>query len=295
MMLTDTNNQRYDFTNAAKSAGGIGVPKNQADTPPTSGFFVSETWQAFYGRAVRGASGHAGSCIRYANLHGFALHDWRRGKRSLKPLYRTIAMANYTQGASAPTEYLFETHSIRTIDRNGEIWFVAPDICAALDITNVSQAVQRLDDDERSMLNIGRQPEINIINESGLYSLILRSRKPEAKRFKKWVTSEVLPTIRKTGRFSQTDTRDTNLPHKPKRELDRELVVKRMMTAAKTVNEEYVLVNRTDLESTLRYVAHLQNELRDLLFDASVLHCADRLVTDMRSTVSIQVPTKRRF
>ena len=80
---------------------------------------------------------------------------------------------------------------------------MAKDICDVLDIGNASEALRGLDNDERSTIRITEGgPERNIINESGLYSLILRSRKPEAKRFKKWITSEVIPTIRKTGSYS---------------------------------------------------------------------------------------------
>lgn len=99
------------------------------------------------------------------------------------------------------TLFKFGELAVRIAEHNGDPWFVATDVCSALEIQNVSQALQRLDDDERSMLNIGRQGETNIVNESGLYSLILGSRKEEAKRFKKWVTSEVLPSIRKTGSY----------------------------------------------------------------------------------------------
>ncbi|WP_051305075.1 BRO family protein [Chitinilyticum litopenaei] len=88
-----------------------------------------------------------------------------------------------------------------TTDEHGELWFVAADVCAAIEIQNVTQAVARLDEDERSMFNIGRQGDAIHVNESGLYSLILGSRKAEAKKFKRWVTSEVLPTIRKTGKY----------------------------------------------------------------------------------------------
>lgn len=94
-----------------------------------------------------------------------------------------------------------EFGEVRTVKHEGNWWFVAKDICDVLGIKNISQAVQQLDEDERSMFNIGRQGETNIINESGLYSLILRSRKPEAKKFKRWVTSEVLPTLRRTGTY----------------------------------------------------------------------------------------------
>ena len=88
---------------------------------------------------------------------------------------------------------------VRTVEIDGEPWFVARDVCEALDITNTTQAVVSLDFDERSLFNIGRQGVTNIISEPGLYSLILRSRKPEAKQFKRWITHEVLPTIRKTN------------------------------------------------------------------------------------------------
>lgn len=86
-------------------------------------------------------------------------------------------------------------------DESGEPWFVAKDVCDALGLSNVSVALQRLDDDERSKFNLGRQGETNIITEAGLYSLIMASKKPEAKAFKRWVTHEVLPAIRKDGGY----------------------------------------------------------------------------------------------
>ncbi|MBQ6908547.1 MAG: hypothetical protein IJQ29_00395 [Synergistaceae bacterium] len=95
----------------------------------------------------------------------------------------------------------FEEQAVRVVMQGGEPWWVARDICNVLDIQNTTQAVEKLDDDERAMFNIGRQGEANIISESGLYSLIIRSDKPEAKKFKRWVTHEVIPSIRKTGRY----------------------------------------------------------------------------------------------
>lgn len=95
----------------------------------------------------------------------------------------------------------FNPNPLRVIMRDGDPWFVAADVCAALAVQNATQAVARLDDDERAMFNIAPQGSTNVINESGLYSLIMGSRKPEAKKFKKWVTSEVLPAIRRTGRY----------------------------------------------------------------------------------------------
>ena len=88
-------------------------------------------------------------------------------------------------------------------DENGEPWFVAADVCRVLALTNPSEAVKCLDDDEQSKYCLGSGGSDRvIINESGMYSLIFRSRKPEAKKFRKWVTEEVLPSIRKTGSYS---------------------------------------------------------------------------------------------
>lgn len=92
-------------------------------------------------------------------------------------------------------------YELRVTDQNGDPWFVAKDVCDTLEIQNVTQAVAELDEDERAMFNIGRQGEANIISEAGLYSLILRSRKPEAKLFKRWITHDVLPSIRKHGAY----------------------------------------------------------------------------------------------
>ncbi|WP_257878192.1 BRO-N domain-containing protein [Ralstonia pickettii] len=91
--------------------------------------------------------------------------------------------------------------------RDDEPWFVATDICDALNIQNASQVIARLDQDERSMFNIGRQGAAHIVSESGMYTLVLRCRdavKPGTvpHRFRKWVTSIVLPAIRKTGQFT---------------------------------------------------------------------------------------------
>jgi prophage antirepressor-like protein len=92
------------------------------------------------------------------------------------------------------------------IVRDGEPWFVLADVCKVLDKSNPSMEVTRLDEDEKSGVIIsdphGRAQETNIISESGLYSLVLTSRKPEAKVFKRWVTGTVLPTLRKTGTYT---------------------------------------------------------------------------------------------
>lgn len=96
----------------------------------------------------------------------------------------------------------YNGNEIRTIDDNGQIWWVLSDVCKALNISNPSKAANRLDEDERSNFKLGRQGNCIIINESGLYSVILRSDKPEAKSFRRWVTHDVLPEIRRTGCYS---------------------------------------------------------------------------------------------
>ena len=99
----------------------------------------------------------------------------------------------------------FDGVSVRTILRDGQPWFVAADVCAALGYSNPSKAISdHVDADERSNEQLDRfrmGSKALVINESGLYSLVLSSRKPEAKRFKKWVTSEVLPQIHRTGQY----------------------------------------------------------------------------------------------
>ena len=95
----------------------------------------------------------------------------------------------------------FQGYELRTVLINNEPWFVAKDVCEILEITNPTMALQRLDSDERAKFNLGRQGETNIVNEPGLYTLILGSRKPEAKQFKRWVTHEVIPSIRKHGAY----------------------------------------------------------------------------------------------
>jgi len=98
---------------------------------------------------------------------------------------------------------------VRTVVVGGEPWFVAADVCAVLGIANVGNALARLDDDEKDSIRLADgtpgNPNKAIVSEPGLYSLILRSDKPEAKVFKRWVTHEVLPQLRRTGHYGQPD------------------------------------------------------------------------------------------
>jgi anti-repressor protein len=103
--------------------------------------------------------------------------------------------------------------AVRVIEREGLPWFVAKDVCEALELDNVGQSLSSLDDDEKNTIiindGIPGNPNRAIISEPGLYSLILRSRKPEAKAFKRWITHEVIPAIRRTGGYMAAGQNDT--------------------------------------------------------------------------------------
>ena len=122
-----------------------------------------------------------------------------------------------------------EFGQVRTTTINGEPWFVAADVCKALDILNPTDAIRKLDDDEKARLNLGlRGSDANVVNESGLYSLVLGSRKPEAKAFKRWITHEVIPSIRKRGGYILNQDKLSN----------EELMARAVLLAQKTIDEK---------------------------------------------------------
>ena len=99
----------------------------------------------------------------------------------------------------------YDDQLVRTVVIDGMPWFVAKDVCEALELSDVSMSVAKLDDDEKLVQKLfvsGQNRDMIIVNESGLYTLIMRSNKPEARSFRKWVTSEVLPSIRATGQYT---------------------------------------------------------------------------------------------
>lgn len=110
-----------------------------------------------------------------------------------------------------------EFGSVRTVVRNGEPWFVAADVCKALEVGNSRQALTRLDDDEKFTTVVSNdsaatgKSSMSFVNEPGLYSLVLGSRKPQAKAFKRWITHEVIPSIRKHGMYATDETIDAML------------------------------------------------------------------------------------
>lgn len=104
--------------------------------------------------------------------------------------------------------FIFDTLPVRAVLRDGEPWFVAADLAAVLDYSETAAMTRHLDDDEKGLSTVqtlGGPQEMTIISESGLYAAILKSRKPEARQFRRWVTGEVLPSIRKTGSYQMAD------------------------------------------------------------------------------------------
>lgn len=107
-------------------------------------------------------------------------------------------------GRTLTTQYDFDGSPVRTVTTGGDTVFIGGDLCAVLGHTNSRAAISRLDDDEKGVRTIytpGGEQEVNVVTESGMYALIFSSRKPRAKAFRKWVTGQVLPAIRRTGSY----------------------------------------------------------------------------------------------
>lgn len=114
--------------------------------------------------------------------------------------------------------FSFGDKLVRSVEHNGSPWFIAVDVCKCLELNQVTNALLSLDDDEAALSTVKvrssngtlQKREMNIVNESGLYSLIFKSRKESARQFQKWVTSEVLPSIRKTGTYGRALPKSTD-------------------------------------------------------------------------------------
>lgn len=141
--------------------------------------------------------------------------------------------------------FKYENNDVRTVEINGEPWFVLKDVCGVLGLSNHKVTAQRLDRDEVSQTyltdSIGRKQETTVINESGLYSVILRSDKPEAKPFRKWVTSEVLPSIRKNGGYIAGQEQLS----------PEELMAKALLVANKTLAEREARISELTVQNTI--------------------------------------------
>lgn len=138
-----------------------------------------------------------------------------------------------------------EFGQVRALEINGEPYFVGKDVAEVLGYSDTSDAIKKHVDEEDKMGrqiadSLGRLQNTKIINESGLYSLILSSKLPNAKKFKRWVTSEVLPQIRKTGGYFGTDNTMT----------DEEIMAKALMVAQNTINKKNELLQAKEKELT---------------------------------------------
>lgn len=144
-------------------------------------------------------------------MKGFAKSKVKR--KSSRPVQQTLPGVEIiseppkiqTQAGQGLLSLNFETHEVRVEIIDGDVWWVASDVCGILGIEHTGRALSRLDDDERGLTTAhtpGGDQQVSIVNEAGLWNLILASRKPEAKRFRRWLTHEVLPKIRRTGSYS---------------------------------------------------------------------------------------------
>lgn len=160
-----------------------------------------------------------------------------------------IKILNEMNAKNTPVAFKFSATSqeVRSLLIENEAWVVAKDICDILELSDVNKTLEKLDDDEKLTRKIfvsGQNRKMWLVNESGLYALIMRSNKPEAKTFRKWVTSEVLPTIRKKGIYAMNNNRykddfldARNIPYQ-KIEINNTTV--RMITIE---NEDYYSIN----------------------------------------------------
>lgn len=145
--------------------------------------------------------------------------------------------------------FKYQGQQVRTIVKNDEPWFLAKDVCEILDIKNHRDAINRLDQDEKGVVltdTPGGRQELATVNEYGLYSLVLGSRKPEAKSFKRWITHEVIPSIRKTGQY---------IVDQPKNE-------------AKQKRDEVMLINARTRQG--KAMAQIAKQFKDILAPESV-------------------------
>ena len=139
----------------------------------------------------------------------------------------------------------YNSREVRAIQKDGEPWFVLKDVCQVLSIGNHKMTAQRLDQDEVSQTDLtdslGRNQATTVINESGLYNVILRSDKPEAKPFRKWVTSEVLPSIRKTGGYIAGQEQMT----------DAELMAAALLVANRQIKERDARISELSVQNAI--------------------------------------------
>lgn len=190
------------------STHGIGVPDSQGPKGRTSQrLFCGHRSARRYDGLGRRAFGLAGSLTRYANPVQSVTRGLASSGDGFHTQSRSAIMANTSLIPSSVSVFKFQAHSVRTLTRDGEPWFVATDVAEALGYRDAANAARNLSANQRGtqiVSTLGGSQSVAVINESGLYRLVLRSRKPEAVAFSDWVTGEVLPAIRKTGRYETT-------------------------------------------------------------------------------------------
>lgn len=182
--------------------------------------------------------------------------------------------------------FKYENNDVRTVEMNGEPWFVLKDVCVVLGLGTVSKVADRLDADEKGMNQIhtpGGMQDVTVINESGLYNVILRSDKPEAKPFRKWVTSEVLPSIRKNGGYISGQEQLT----------PSELMAKALLVANKTLAERDARISELTVQNAIMQPkAEYFDELVDRNLLTSFRETAKQLGVEEKKFISFLMEKK---
>lgn len=182
--------------------------------------------------------------------------------------------------------FKYENNDVRTVEMNGEPWFVLKDVCVVLGLGTVSKVADRLDADEKGMNQIhtpGGMQDVTVINESGLYNVILRSDKPEAKPFRKWVTSEVLPSIRKNGGYIAGQEQLT----------PSELMAKALLVANKTLAEREARISELTVQNAIMQPkAEYFDELVDRNLLTSFRDTAKQLGVEEKKFISFLMEKK---
>lgn len=182
--------------------------------------------------------------------------------------------------------FKYENNDVRTVELNGEPWFVLKDVCVVLGLGTVSKVADRLDADEKGMNQIhtpGGMQDVTVINESGLYNVILRSDKPEAKPFRKWVTSEVLPSIRKNGGYIAGQEQLT----------PSELMAKALLVANKTLAERDARISELTVQNAIMQPkAEYFDELVDRNLLTSFRETAKQLGVEEKKFISFLMEKK---
>lgn len=188
---------------------------------------------------------------------------------------------------------------IRTVNRGGQPWFVAADVCRALDVVNSRDAVARLDEDEKNtvVLTDGTpgNPNLSIVNEPGLYALVLGSRKPEARQFKRWITHDVIPSIRQTGAYLTPDKLEEVL-YNPDTIISLAQQLKQLQEQARRDKPKVLFASAVEASQTSILIGELAKLMRQNGVSVGQNRLYERLRNDgylMKHGASRNMPTQR--